>query len=179
MAEAARSRDTLVTVLSRDKRPGGPVSLLRIQGEDGGASTAFPQTRSGASAIPFIGRATRTVRLHFAGEVADFRELVDPIRHQMDIGMTRLLVTIDELSMDAAVGLRALEDVRALCAERSAVIIWSRSPLERFRTPRGVTVARIRETAQRFFPEASTGVPNSGEAARRQGATQQEERVGG
>jgi hypothetical protein len=119
--------------LPRDKGASGPVSLRVVQGEGGDGPGAWRSRKGGSvEAIPVIGLATRTVRLHFSGELRRVRDFVDPIRQQMDAGMTRLLVTIDELSLDGEVGLLALEDIRASRAECGAVIMWSRSPSECF-----------------------------------------------
>jgi hypothetical protein len=52
----------------------------------------------------------------------------------MDGGVTRIIVDVDDLSMDDRIGLVALRRVRALRAEYGALIIWSCNPLECFRT---------------------------------------------
>jgi hypothetical protein len=135
LAELAQTRDTLLVTLPRGTTTSRPIAPLWARGDDATSPTTCRERRPGVKGVQVVGQATRTVRLYLAGELDRLRDFVDPLREQMDAGMTRIIVNIDDLSMDGQIGLVALRDIRALRAECGAVIIWSRDPLECFRMP--------------------------------------------
>ena len=99
-----------------------------------GATTLPNPAYTDPKVVQEITVSGRTGRIRIAGELRRVSDLVDPIQEQMDAGLTRMILNIDELSMDTRIGLDAIWRVRSLRVQCGALIIWTRNPLECFRT---------------------------------------------